>query len=91
MYNINQQAFEKALEKEKEDSDVCIINSFHKYILLIIFILQDEDVDEYTAEEMESDIDDNEEMYDSNDEDILSDFVCSEGDDEIEDIEVFII
>lgn len=38
MYNINQQAFEKALENEEEDSNVCLMKSsspfFHKYIYI---------------------------------------------------------
>jgi len=43
MYNINQQAFEKALENEKEDSDVCLMKRsspfFHIYIHTIILII----------------------------------------------------
>ncbi|XP_050528401.1 protein MAK16 homolog B [Daktulosphaira vitifoliae] len=70
MYNINQQAFEKALEQEGEDDE-------------------DENV-EYTAAESDMDAEDNDELYDSDEEEKeqLSDFVCSDDEEEeIEDIE----
>lgn len=53
--------------------------------------LQNDDVDEYTAAEEESEIGDDDEMYDSNmeDEENGSEFVFSEGEEEeMEDIEV---
>lgn len=55
----------------------------------------DDNVDEYTAGEEESEIEDDDEIYDSNmededgDEEIVSDFVYSDGEEEeLEDIEV---
>lgn len=59
----------------------------------LIFHIQNDDADEYTAAEEESDIgDDNDEMFDSDIEDVddVSDYVCSDGEEEeMEDIEVF--
>lgn len=59
----------------------------------LIFHIQNEDADEYTAAEEESDVgDDNDEMFDSDieDGDDVSDYVCSDGEEEeMEDIEVF--
>lgn len=57
------------------------------------FVQNDDEVDEYTAAEEESDIGDDDEMYDSNmeDEENVSDFVYSDGEEEeLEDIEVYI-
>lgn len=68
------------------------------YILLIsnIKYIQNDDADEYTVAEEESDIgEDNDEMFDSDieDGDDVSDYVCSDGEEqekeEMEDIEVF--
>lgn len=55
--------------------------------------IQNADADEYTAAEDESDFgEDNDEMFDSDieDGDNVSDYVCSDGEEEeMEDIEVF--